>query len=281
MSAQALEIKYKCKHPSCIVNCREGVVEIGEELYNELSQAYEEDGLFRSPKGFCRMGFAQPLKAEEVKRLSEEDQSSLGASSDSELDRDNPVAILKAEHQEVLRILDSMEGQLKKRELEKLWASISELEYRLDKHSMNKEEKVLFPILKDLMPLGEGLVGIVQEDHLEVLNLLFSFRDALADGDIFDGIINSVVTNLQSHIRKEDEEFFELVEKTLDPESRAKVLEGMRKIDETYPEFKVPDRHEHAAKARESREKRKEIDEQILAVKDLVNVNSDGGCCHG
>lgn len=281
MSAQALEIKYKCKHPSCIVNCREGVVEIGEDLYNELSEAYEEEDLFRSPRGFCRLGFAQPLKAIEVRTLNGEDEATAEDPGEKGIDLENPVDILKAEHQEVLNLLQSMEGQLRKRELEKLWASVTELEYCLDKHSMKKEEEVLFPILKELMPLGEGLVAIVQEDHLEVLNLLFSFRDALADGDIFDGIINSVITNLESHIRKEDEEFFELVEKTLDDESRARVLEGMSKIDETYPEFKVPDRHEHAAKARESREKRKKMDEQILAVKDLVNVNSDGGCCHG
>lgn len=281
MSDQILEIKYKCLHPSCIVNCREGLIDLDPETFKELSDAVPEEGRFRSPRGFCRMGFSQTLRADEVRTLdpTQLQESDEGAGS---LDTNDPVAVLMHEHQEVIGLMDLIETQLRKRDLEALWQTSAKLEDELILHSIKKEEQVLFPILKDLLPLGEGLVAIVKEDHIEVMNLLHAFRDGLADGDIFDGIINSVITNLKSHIRKEDEEFFDLVGKSLDEEARKTVLEGMKEIVENHPPLNVMSRAEYAEKNITNAEQREYLNAQIAAVKDLVNVNADGGCgCSG
>lgn len=280
MSKQVLEIQYICKHPSCIVNCREGIVDVDEETFAELSAAIPEEGMFKSPRGKCRMGFSQTFQVVEIRKAGEvrqEDVADTGG-----VDQEDPISVLMHEHNEVLKLLDRIETQLRKRDLSALWVTSAELEDELTLHSIEKEEEVLFPILKNLLPLGEGLVAIVKEDHMEVMNLLHAFRDGLADGDIFDGIINSVITNLKSHIRKEDEEFFELVYRSLDDESRKKVLIGMREVDKKHVKIEAGDMAVHAAENRTNIEQRRFLNEHIAAVKDLVNVNADGGCgCSG
>lgn len=279
MSKQMLKIDYKCLHPSCIVKCREGSIDIDSESFKELSAVYEEEGKFRSPKGKCLMGFSQPFQVVEIDAAAADDSGSMAQ---VEADPDDPISVLMAEHREVLGLLDRIEGYLRKRDVEALWTATAELEDELTRHSIEKEEQVLFPVVRELMPLGEGLVGIVMEDHVEVINLLYAFRDGLADGEIFDGIINSVITNLKSHIRKEDEEFFELVSKSLKGDVRKKVAEGMKDVERNHVKIEAGDRAEHAALNRTNREQRKVLNEHIAAVKDLVNISSDGGCgCGG
>ena len=63
------------------------------------------------------------------------------------------------------------------------------------------------------MPFGEGLVACINEDHREIISLIYSFREALRDGTINDKIIGSALVALRSHVRKEDNEFFEFVRK--------------------------------------------------------------------
>ncbi|MBI5809669.1 MAG: hemerythrin domain-containing protein [Deltaproteobacteria bacterium] len=279
-----LEIKYRCQHPSCVVNCREGVITVDEEVFKELSSSYSDEALFRSPKGVCRMGFAQPFKVISMGNAGDTDYLSKEARARAEAEdlASDPLIALKAEHKVVLKLLEKIEGQIKKRDIDGLWQSTVELENDVTLHSIKKEEEVLFPLLGELIPLGEGLVAIVIEDHREFMSLLSAFRTGLAAGDILDGIIGSVIVNLRSHIMKEDGEFFDLVNKglrDLDEATKTRLSEAFLKVEREFKPVQAGDRLKARAKFDELIKKRGEHDEMAAeARKDTAE--SAGGCCH-
>jgi len=281
MSEKKVRVTYRCLHPSCVVFCREGILTMDEELFNDLLASAEGDDVFRSPRNTCRLGFSQNFKVEGIESVEDEKPAAEQVEKhEPSLESDNPLEILAAEHRNVLKKLEEIELQLRRRDVDGLWASTAELENDITLHSVQKEETVLFPMVKDMLPLAEGLIAMVQEDHREFMTLLFSFRNALVDGDILDGLARSIIVNLRSHIRKEDEEFFYLLDRHIDAETRKRILDGMKKLDEAFVPAEVGDRAE--AKHRSTARERSHFDEAASAARDarLADAASGGGCCH-
>ncbi|HEY4705889.1 MAG TPA: hemerythrin domain-containing protein [Thermodesulfobacteriota bacterium] len=231
MAPQMLEIKYECQHKSCYVNCREGILCLEEGLFGDLSAAFPEEGIFRSPKGVCRMGFSQPFK---VVRLQKLGAGQLEEASSALDPKDHPLLLLVEEHKAINRALEKVEEHIRKRDMDGLWVSTKELENDLVLHSGVKEEEVLFGLSKGLLPFGETLVDIIKEEHREIISLLHNFRAALEINELNDGIIDSVVVSLRSHIRKEDQEFFEIIDKCLNDELRLRITQGMREVEASF-----------------------------------------------
>ncbi len=264
-----LEVKYKCMNPSCCVNCREGVLSLDEALFNDLKAAYEDPEVFRSPKGMCRKGYSQQYKVVKLEHVSGdavEDEVS------EELLASDPIGILVAEHVGILENMSRIEELMKKRNIDALWKESATLEEKLIVHSGLKEEQVLFPLINESMPLGEGLIAIMKEDHREIVSLLHNFRTALEEDDIMDGIIRSMFVSLKGHIRKEDLEFFALVSKFLNAELKAKLHEGYDRVVKTHVPFVAGER-----KRRKKTITKEMFDEQILAIQEM---NVDSGCSH-
>jgi len=249
MSDTRLEIRYRCMHPSCVVNCREGVIALDEEYFKDLSSQYEEEDMFRSPKGFCRLGFSQPYKVLTLETIVEEEPEEL----DPELEDADPIGLLMAEHRDILGMLYT-----------------AEVENVLMIHSGLKEEEVLFPAIKSVMELSDVLVTIIKEDHREILSLLHNFRTALQEGDLIDGCIRSMIVSLRSHIRKENYEFFDIVDKGIPAELKLSILKGMEEVEKQYEPI-VPG--PLVVKRNPAREM---FNDEAAAIKDLANV--DTGC---
>ena len=282
MSRRILEIQYKCMHPSCVVNCREGVLAMDEELYNDLLSSCEGEGVFKSPRGACRMGFSQKFQTLAVEEDRDADGEAGADAEDAALDpSEDPVKILIAEHQVILEKLDEIEGHMRRRDCDALWVSTAEIQNEIMLHSVHKEEDVLFPLLHEVLPLADGLITVVKEDHRELMTLLHSFRIALVDGDILDGIGRSIVVNLRSHIRKEDEEFFMLIDRYLDADKRKHILEGMKKVEESFEPIKPVSRQE--ARKMSTKKERNKHDDDAFAAREArqADAGSGGGCCHG
>lgn len=262
-----LRIKYLCEHPSCVVNCREGKLTVSEDLFKEYASFYNEDSLFRSPKEVCRLGYRQKFKVIAIEQLDEETS---GTGEQGLPPAEDPISVLKSDHQEILAKLSEIKDLVRRREIDLLWKAASELEDMLNLHSVKKEEDVLFSYLSGLMAFGEGLIAIVKEDHREVITLLDSFRQGLEEDDILEGIIISVITSMQSHIRKEDGEFFELIEKSLDLEAKKALFADMEKIRAEHVSPPIPKRER-------KRNKRREL------LNDSINdarINNLDSCCH-
>ncbi|TAN60485.1 hemerythrin domain-containing protein [bacterium] len=271
-----LEVKYKCLHPSCIVNCRTGVLTFSEETYAALKAFYNDETTFRSPKGVCRMGFNQPYKAEQVADFVSDDAAHFG-----ERNRDNdPIVMLVAEHQDILNTLAKIEDEIRVRDVNALWVSTAQLENELIQHSVRKEEDVLFPLLSEFLPLADGLVSIVKEDHREVMTLLHSFRTGLADSDILNGLGLSIIVSLRSHIRKEDNEFFDLIDKSItDDNIRKELLAGFKQVAESFVPVVADEASRELARKSALARGRSKFEDEILAAKEAA-ANSAGGCCH-
>lgn len=270
-----LEIKYRCLHPSCCVNCREGYLWMDSDAFNaSLGHDGEKDS-FRSPRGICRMGFRQPFRAVKVEVMKAviKDADEAGAEPDLKGD---PIAILMNEHRLILKTLDRIEEHLRKRDVDALWTATKEIENDLNLHSGTKEEDVVLPVLSEILPLGEGLVTIIKEDHREILSLLHAFRGALKGGDINDGVIGSMIVSLRGHIRKEDNEFFALVEKGLDDEAKKRLVDGMNKVEREFVREPAGERLILTEADRLEIARRNAMNEDALDLKDLTN----SGCCH-
>ena len=261
MSEKILEVTYQCLHSSCVVNCENGELFMPEDLLEASTS--EDKTIFKSPRGFCRLGFSQPFKAVDVKEAKDADED---AAQDECLDAaSDPIAALMEEHNEVLRRAEAVEAHLDERNIEGLWVSTRDLENILNLHSGIKEEDVLFPALLGLVPFGECLVACINEDHREIVSLVHSFREALTDGNINDKIIGSAIVALRSHIRKEDNEFYKFIKKYINNEMKKVIMAEMEQAERTFVpkepgerklnEQKASERalhHEHLSAARES-----------------------------
>jgi hemerythrin-like domain-containing protein len=275
MSQQKIDIRYRCLHPSCCVNCREGYLTMNEELFKELSAACEE-GVFKSPRGACRLGYSQMFKIVSVQTISDAaaEPGTAPHANAGDKSLNDPISILIEEHRGILKLVVELEDQVRRRDVDGLWITTNKLENALHAHSALKEEEVLFPGMRGLVTFGEGLVSTIKEDHREVLSLLHTVRDALRDNEILDGIVKSMIVSLKGHIRKEDAEFFELVSASLDHCVKGKILEGMSKVDKLFVPAEAGDRKANPLTSAE----REQLDEAIAAVRDLAHI--DGGCCN-
>ena len=272
-----LDIKYECLNPSCQVYCKKGEIVLEESYFKELSEAMEGEGIFKSPQGHCRMGFNQSYKAVSVTPASDADSGEAEAAI-AKIAKD-PIKVLMDEHQEVLKKLDILEDQVRRRDIEGLWFTTAAVENDILLHSIKKEEEVLFPFVGDKISMGSRLIGIMDEDHREFISLLHAFRCGLQDGEMLDGIVRSVIVNLRNHIRKEDEEFFVLVYDNVDVADMEKMFDGMKKIEDNHVPIAVGKREDKALKP--YGEDRRKLDAEIASLKTVSAVGGEEMCCGG
>ncbi len=262
MSEKILEVTYQCLHSSCVVNCKNGELFMPEDLLEASTS--EDKTIFKSPRGFCRLGFSQPFKVMDVEEARDTDVEDEMPTEGSKTAAD-PISTLVKEHELVLKKVEAVEAHLDERDIEGLWISTCDLDNILHLHGAIKEEDVLFPALLGLVPFGEGLVACINEDHREIVTLIHSFREALTDGNINDKIIGSAIVALRSHIRKEDNEFYEFIKKYISEDMKKSIMAKMEQAEQTFvpkesgerklDEQKASERalhHEHLSAVRES-----------------------------
>ncbi|MEK6657629.1 MAG: hemerythrin domain-containing protein, partial [Nitrospirota bacterium] len=231
MAEKILKVTYQCLHSSCVVNCRNGELFLPEAL---LEESFSEDKtIFKSPRDFCRLGYSQPFKVMNIEEAKDADAEDDIQEDDSKTTVD-PIAALKDEHNKVLKKVEAVEAHLDERDIEGLWISTCDLDNILHLHGAIKEEDVLFPALLGLVPFGEGLVACINEDHREIVSLVHSFREALTDGNINDKVIGSAIVALRSHIRKEDNEFYEFIKKYINNEMKKAIMAGMEQAEKAF-----------------------------------------------
>lgn len=273
MSGKCLTIKYQCTHPSCQVFCKKGEINIEESFFNELRSVAKEDDTFKSPSTACRMGFAQIFK---VLSVEEARKGGDAGPSKEKVNEKDPLWMLSDEHRHVLAKLEIIEEQVRKRDIEGLWETTASVENDIILHAIKKEEGVLFPLVESRISMGEGLVAIMKEDHVEFISILHGFRCGLQDGDIQDGLVTSLIVNLRNHIIKEDEEFFPQIEEVMAADEKTILYEKMLKIQEGHAQLVAGDRK--AKGLSPYSEDRKRMDAEIVALKEATSMG-DVKCC--
>src|SRR3990167_1107598 len=96
----------------------------------------------------------------------------------------NPTEILKKEHEKVLSILDRLEIDIKNKDTALMKKEIVILEREFNKHSLNKEEKALFPEIEKFMPREGGPTGMMIIEHKDLVNSIKNCKDAVKTGNI-------------------------------------------------------------------------------------------------
>ncbi|VAW35637.1 hypothetical protein MNBD_DELTA02-1137 [hydrothermal vent metagenome] len=275
MADKMLSITYQCQHPSCQVFCQKGEFVMTESYFKELSEAVPDEGFFKSPPRACRMGFAQQYKAVDVKEETEEVAAAAVAAKEKGLD--DFFTILVEEHKRVSKKLDALEMAARKRDLDLLWDISADLLNDIILHSIKKEEDALFPVIEKKIKAGSFLMPIMKEDHIEFVSMLHGFRCALQDGEILDGVLSTLLVNLRNHIRKEDDEFFPIIEEELTAEEMKELFEVMALIEADH----VPiDHGERTAQGLSPFiEDRKRMNIEISALKSLSSVGGEAFCC--
>ncbi len=142
----------------------------------------------------------------------------------------NPLDALRKEHDKVLKILDSLESSLNKKDIKQSKKTINLLQKEFNKHSLNKEEKVLFLEIEKFMPRDGGPTGMMIIEHQDLTESIESFKQT----DNFENlneIGNHIVNLLREHIDKENNMLFMMADMHLDDKQKKIILKKFKEID--------------------------------------------------
>lgn len=142
----------------------------------------------------------------------------------------NPTDILKREHDKVLKILDDLDSNLDKRDILKSKKNIDILQKEFNKHSLNKEEKVLFPEIEKFMPRDGGPTGMMIIEHQDLTESIKTFRDEKDIKNLIE-IGRHIINLLREHIDKENSMLFMIADMHLDNKQKGAVLKKFKEID--------------------------------------------------
>lgn len=145
----------------------------------------------------------------------------------------NPTDILRKEHGKVLETLGRLEKGMESEDAKSMAENISVLEKEFGKHSLNKEEKALFPELEKFIPREGGPTGMMVMEHRELVELIKNFKKSLKTGDFgeLSGIGGRIFSILRPHIDKENNMLFMMADMHLDSKQKKTILEKFKKID--------------------------------------------------
>jgi len=145
----------------------------------------------------------------------------------------NPTEILKKEHEKVLSILDRLEIDIKNKDTALMKKEIVILEREFNKHSLNKEEKALFPEIEKFMPREGGPTGMMIIEHKDLTESIGNFNLAIKTKNLdkLEGVGNHIITLLREHINKENNMLFMMAEMHLDDKQKRIIIKKFKEID--------------------------------------------------
>ena len=142
----------------------------------------------------------------------------------------NPLDVLRNEHDKVLKILDNLESNLNKRDVGQSKNNIDILQKEFNKHSLNKEEKVLFPEIEKFMPREGGPIGMMIIEHKDLTESIKMFKNE-KDGSKLAEIGSHIISLLREHIDKENNMLFMMAEMHLDDKQKEIIIKKFKDID--------------------------------------------------
>ena len=142
----------------------------------------------------------------------------------------NPLEILRNEHNIVLKVLNSLETDLEARNISQAKKSIELLEKEFNRHSLNKEEKVLFPEIEKFMPRENGPTGMMIIEHKDLTESIKKFKQ-INNSENLNETGSYIINLLREHIDKENNMLFMMAEMHLDDKQKKSILERFKKFD--------------------------------------------------
>jgi hemerythrin superfamily protein len=132
---------------------------------------------------------------------------------------------LAAEHKAVLKIFDTLEETTSKNTAKRTLL-LSQLKHALAKHAL-QEENTIYPALRDAGKTEEA--DGLNKDHGYVKQYLYELDNCPKDSDTFLSIVRRFRTDLEKHVREEEEELFPGLKAQLSPEANKKLTFAMNR----------------------------------------------------
>ena len=158
----------------------------------------------------------------------------------------DPILYLRQEHEHGLAALDRLESGLRalgreEAALETIRAAVRFVDFEI-RHHNEREEKTLFPKLREHIPPG-GPLEVMEAEHRELWEHLDRLQGALreAGGSLDPGGEtameirrwgSAVVSVLRGHIEKENMILFRMADQLLTPEEKSAIAEEMERLIE-------------------------------------------------
>lgn len=145
----------------------------------------------------------------------------------------SPTDILRKEHDVVLGLLDKLEENIGKKDIKSSEKNIAILEKEFNKHSLNKEEKVLFPEIEKFMPREGGPTGMMVIEHEDLTASIKNFKGFIKNKDLKNlaETGSHIINLLRQHIDKENNMLFMMADMHLDEKQKKAIFEKFRKFD--------------------------------------------------
>ena len=143
---------------------------------------------------------------------------------------ENPLEILKKEHETVLKVLNNLETDLEARNISQAKKSIELLEKEFNRHSLNKEEKVLFPEIEKFMPRENGPTGMMIIEHKDLTESIKKFKQ-INNSENLNETGSYIINLLREHIDKENNMLFMMADMHLDAKQKEIILKKFKEID--------------------------------------------------
>ena len=142
----------------------------------------------------------------------------------------NPLEILRNEHNIVLKVLNNLETDLEARNISQAKKSIELLEKEFNRHSLNKEEKILFPEIEKFMPRENGPTGMMIIEHKDLTESIKKFKQ-INNSENLNETGSYIINLLREHIDKENNMLFMMAEMHLDNKQKEIILKKFKEID--------------------------------------------------
>ena len=134
-------------------------------------------------------------------------------------------AALTAEHAATIKVFDSLEATTIKN-VGKRTLLLAQLKHGLAKHAM-QEENVIYPALRDA---GQAeAADHLNNDHGYVKQYLFELDNCPKDSDRFLSVLARFRTDLERHVREEEDVLFPALKAQLPPETNKKLTYAMNR----------------------------------------------------
>ncbi len=151
----------------------------------------------------------------------------------------DPIEILMQEHKDVLEIVDNigrLQQELKDTPDEtapKLKELLAKLDKEFDIHSLSKEEKALFPAMETFMPRDEGPIGVMIQEHVELVRRIQDYKESLDTGDYNKSLEAGayLISVLPDHIYKEDNILYNMARMHLSSDDMDGIYQKMLDIE--------------------------------------------------
>lgn len=133
------------------------------------------------------------------------------------------------------------------RTVETLFEKIEATEAPAEKHELVQEaikelvihssieERVLYPVIREALPDGDGLIDEHIGDHAEVEKLLDELDKADPTADGYDQLVDEVIADVREHVEEEENETFPKLHDALSAERLQQIGHDLEEAKSTAP----------------------------------------------